>query len=198
MQTVPSSAPPKLGAKEFEALILERFAREERQGVLTGGRYGVSVVPIPGKKRGQPEWTPISSLPDFEGVFLGGQQFVVEAKVTSGASFAIHDDKFKARQLRHLLRRSRFGVVSALVIHFNQRVLKTRTDEAATWLFPVSDRLACWQEQEGGDWKTLTRDDCAVYGVPVEWNRSKRETKDRPDLHAAMVQMRQEFKEVVA
>lgn len=127
-------------------------------------------------------WQPIQSLPDFEGVFSGGRQFIIEAKVCSQASLSLDDLKVTERQIQHLIRRSRFGVITALAIHWNPRELKTKSDEAETWLFPVHHALGFWVDPP----KRINREKDVEHAVKVEWNIAPGKRKLSPDILPAL------------
>lgn len=120
-------------------MIVDAANREEKSGSLTLNRYGVTLSVQNGVTMG------IQSKPDFEGVVATGRQFVFEAKVCSGASFAMHKDKLKPRQVSHMLTRSRFNVTCFLVIHWNARELVRSKIGAVTVAIPVSDADPRWQ-----------------------------------------------------
>lgn len=171
-------------AKDFEEIVLYRMRQCEERGECTMGRYGVQGVYLDG------EWKPIQSLPDFEGVLPPlGRQFVFDAKVCSQASFPLDDDKFKRRQLRHLVTRDRFGAIAFLLLHFPMRQLKTKTDEAATWAFPVSADHPVWRAFDAGEVKRLTREACEEYAVRVPWNLLPGGRTDRPDVLSAVKEL---------
>jgi penicillin-binding protein-related factor A (putative recombinase) len=168
--------------KEFEKLIQLQMDAEERRGNATMSRYGVHAVFIDGK------WTPINSLPDFEGVLRGGRQFVFDAKVCSSrASLPLNESKVTERQLRHLLKRARFGAVTFLLIHFPERVLKTKTTPAETFAFPVYPESEFWLRVESGEIKSICREDCHVLAASVEWIEGR--GRPRPDLLPAIMEL---------
>lgn len=171
---------PRLNGKQFERIIIARMQMEQRRGEAICGRYGVQVSMVENK------WIPIESLPDFEGLLANGQWFTFDAKVCSAASFPLHDDKFKRRQLSHFLDRSDFGAICFLLLHFNARELKARTDEAETWAFPVSRNHPFWREFDAGEVKSISRLSCQEYGVRVEWEMSSRERNAKPDVVSAI------------
>lgn len=166
--------------RDFEALVLERFRKDEADGRCTVSRYGVQVSFVGG------EWKPIKSYPDFEGVLPGGRQFIVEAKVCRAASFPLDDDKFKNRQYRHMIRRANFGVISILLVHFPQRELVKRQVASLTVAYPVYSQLRFWEAFDRGEVKRLTRMDCAENGIEVFWTIPDRCRKATPDVLAAI------------
>ena len=172
-----------LKAKEFERLCIYAMEGAERVGDATMSRYGVQA------SLQNNEWRPIESLPDFEGILQGGRQFVFDCKVCSQASFPLDDDKFKRRQLKHLLRRAKFGGITFLLIHWNQREMKTRTDEARTVVFPLCGHHAgnFWVRVDAGAEKRITRDACDEYGIDVDWTGPA--GKERPNLLAAILRL---------
>jgi len=167
-------------AKEFEEVCLYRMRQHEERGEATMSRYGVQANMIDGK------WTPVSSLPDFEGL-IAGRQFITDCKVCSQASFPLDDDKFKRRQLRHMLTRARFGATCFLLIHFPPRELKTRVDPAQTWAFPVYADHPLWVAFDRSETKRITRADCEEYAELVEWNTLPGGRTPRPDIVSAVL-----------
>lgn len=131
-------------------------------------------------------WQPMQSLPDFEGVLLGGRQFVFDAKVCSQASFPLAESTMKERQLRHLLRRAQFGAISFLLIHFNARSLITKSIPARTIAFPVRPDHPFWEAFARGEIKRITEQDAELYGIHVEWNIATGKRKLSPDLITAI------------
>lgn len=171
-------------AKEFEDICLYRMRQEEELGHATMSRYGVQGSFFEGK------WAPKQSLPDFEGVVAPyGMQFIFDCKVCAAASFPLDEDKFKARQLRHMLTRARFGAVCFLLIHFAERTLKTRTEPPSTWAFPISADHPVWVAFDRAETKRLTRADCEEYAVQVDWNVLPGGNKPRPDVLSAVRQL---------
>lgn len=173
----------KRPAKQFEDDCLERMRAEEKRGHATMSRYGVQVSMV-GDKLIQ-----IPSLPDFEGVLNAGRQFVFDCKCCSAAALAIDDHKFKARQLRHMLTRARFGAICFVAIKWARRELKTRTDPEVTWAFPIHPSHPFWQAVDRGEVKSITREDCEDHGAMIPWNTLPGERKPRPDVLAAIRQL---------
>jgi len=134
-------------------------------------------------------WQPMESLPDFEGVIgSNGRQFVFDAKVCNAASFPLDkESKSQSRQLAHMLKRSKFGVTCFYLIHFPERVLATRTDPEVTYAFPIHAKHPFWQGFLRNENKRITREDCAEYAVPVEWNVLPGGNKPRPDIVLAVL-----------
>lgn len=150
------------------------------------GRYGVQGT-FRKDETGKPAWQPISSLPDFEGLLPpDGRQFTFDCKVCGQASFALDEDKFKRRQLKHMLTRARFGGITFLLIHFTERELKRGIEPPQTWAFPVFSDHAIWTAFDRGEVKRLTRADCEEYAVMVPWNTLPGGHKPRPDVLSAV------------
>lgn len=192
--------PSKLIGVEFEKLILEQCDWYEERKVAAVGRYGVqaTVRPASTSQTGF-ETQLMQSLPDFEGMYLcldseneaAGRCFnhmIFDAKVCSAASFPWN--KYRAetrgprsRQLRHMLKRSRFGTKCFFLIHWNKRQLSKKTIPAQTFIFPVDYRDDYWDKVEGLEIKSLTLADCEERGREVEWVlNSNRSWKYRPDF----------------
>lgn len=154
---------------------------------MTLGRYGVQVSYMK-DETGQMKLIALASLPDFEGIMPGGRQVVFDCKVCNQASFPLDtESKSKSRQLSHLLKRGKFGAVAFYLVHFPERVLKTRTDPEETYAFPVHPDHPFWEAFERGEKKRITREDCLEYAVPVEWNVLPGGTKPRPDIVLAVM-----------
>ena len=183
-----SHVPEQLKGTEFESLLAAAADREEKSGLLTMDRYGVTLSVQAGVTLG------ISSKPDFEGVLASGRQFIFEAKVCSGPSFPMAKDKIKPRQVSHMLTRSRFNVPCFLVIHFTARNLVKSSTPATTIAIPVSDADPRWQrfvdahaearrtkgtvEPQG----SISRDEAHDIGQLVPWRIPQGCRKALPDL----------------
>jgi hypothetical protein len=184
-----SHVPEQLKGSEFEQLLKEAAAKEEKAGSLTMDHYGVTLSVQNGVTMG------IQSKPDFEGVLAGGRQFVFEAKVCSGASFPMTKDKIKPRQISHMLKRSRFGVPCFLLIHFTARNLVKSSTPATTIAIPVSDADPRWQRfvdayatmkrekaNKVDPQGSISRDEAQDMGQLVPWTIPKGCRKALPDL----------------
>lgn len=176
--------PKKLKGIELEKEILSAIKSEDE---LTGNRYGVmTMVDQDGLLRR------IKSYPDLEGVIRGGLQFVTECKVCSSASIQlaarIEDDK-SSKQLKHLLERAEYEAITFYVIHFNERVLKTKTDPAMTFAFPVHPCHPFWERFVAGDEWKINRDTCQLYGVDIPWFVPPRCRKVRPDFFKTILKV---------
>lgn len=141
------------------------------------------------EKQNQMVWQPMQSLPDFEGVMMGGLQFIFDAKVCSQASFPLGESTMKERQLKHLKKRARFGAVCFFLIHFNKRQLVTKSSPARTIAFPVQPDDPFWQRHERSEIKRITEQDAELYGIRVEWNVAPGKRKLSPDILAAIMEM---------
>ena len=191
----------KLNGRDFEKIVKERLDAESDAGRIQAGRYGVQTAVVGSNSDGSPRLVAIKSLPDFEGCWPPiGQQFITDAKVVSGASFSLGEYRFlddtkgrKARQLKHMYERSRVGVVCFFTIHFNARELKKKSEEAATFVFPVHHDVAFWESFLRGEVKSITREDCALIGNEVQWNTRGRELKARPDVIGAAERLRNRY-----
>lgn len=175
-------------SKDFEAICLERMKLEEEAGRGTMGRYGVMSSFFPDRETGVMTWQPVQSLPDFEGIIPPlGRQFVTDAKYTAAASVELRASHFPERQLAHMFRRSEFGAVCFLLIHFAGRELVTRDDPPETWAFPVFQSHPFWIAFSSGVGSgSINRSTAALFGVPVPWTTSDRGRKPRPDILAAV------------
>lgn len=174
-------------SKDFEAICLERMKLEEEHGRGTMGRYGVTSSFFPDRETGVLTWQPVRSLPDFEGVLPPrARQFVTDAKYTAGCSVELRASHFPERQLDHMYRRSHFGAVCFLLIHFAERELKTRYEEPETWAFPVWRSHPFWIAFEAGEVSSISRPTAARFGVLVPWNCMDGGRKPRPDIMAGV------------
>lgn len=183
-----SLVPKKLNGKEFEKALIEAAARCEKQSLIVMDRYGVEVSNFGGKL------TAIPSKPDFEGTRADGRHFIIEAKANSQSSFQLYPTVIKARQVKHMLKRSRFGSKCFLIIHFNQRILKNAVQPAFTVAIPVNDDDPRWQryveaceaakrekrkvEPQG----SINRDEAQDMGRLVIWKIPERCRTATPDL----------------
>jgi hypothetical protein len=183
-------APPRklkgTGDGGFEELLMTEAGRLEAQGFLTMGRYPVASVTI----KGSAHPIQVPSLPDFEGVFNDGRQFVIEAKVCSESAFKIDKAHLKPRQVKHMLTRHQFGVPGFLLIHFNEREGKTFYDP------PLTVGIHIRPERDGGHpvWEKFVADKKGAYagsldraevrslGTVMEWHTPKQCRSPRPNL----------------
>lgn len=182
--------PEKMSGKDWEENLLYRSRRMEDQGVMTMNRYGTMATIINGV------WTPVPSLPDFEGMitsrFSGPDRhvhFILEAKVCSQSKYQF-GSSLKDKQLRHMLKRARFGSLCALAIHWNQRSTTKRVIPAASFLFPVHD-TAFWDAVTAGDEPGISRQQCETDGIRIEWGTvNARSRKISPALEQALIELR--------
>lgn len=188
MTTETRTVPPRLTGKEFEGIIVDRMKKDRAALRWHVGRYGVQAVRM---KEGP---VLIQSLPDFEGVvYPVGTQVIFDAKVCSQASFnlAKYRDETRgarARQLRHMLDRAAFGAICGFVIHWNERQLSRRLDEAATYWFPVAPN-SFWGDFLSGDVRAIRRSDCVEHGSRIEWVALGMERTARPDIYSAVMRL---------
>lgn len=186
--------PGKLGnnGKEFEKLILAAGARLEKQGILKVGHYGTQVSMVKGK------WMPIPSFPDFDGVEAGGYQFVLEAKVCSKSQFEVQPKIVKQRQIKHMIEKSKLGVPCGIIMHLNERKMKTDYDPPSTWIIPIHHekgwegwrRYAERKKDDKTPYDRLNREEIAEMGIKVDWVIWPRCTKAYPDLRAMLYRLR--------
>ena len=204
-----------MNSKDFERICIHRMEAEEAAGRATMSRYGVQGAFRKGQpssdlallagligntystlralemafeagRASVDAWQPITSNPDFEGIVFGGRQFVFDCKLCNQASFPLDkDSKSQSKQHRHMRTRARFGAVCFYLIHFPPRELKTKTDPAATWAFPVNDGHF-WQAFDRNEVKRITRADCEQYAELVNWDCGDRGRTPRPDILSAV------------
>lgn len=164
--------PTKLNGHDFEALLIDAAAKHEKAGLYTMSRAGVTMSHQNGQNIG------VASKPDFEGVliFPPGRQFLAEVKVNSESQFKMRPDKIKESQVIHLLKRSRFGSLSFLVIHWNERALVKSTDPAFTVAIPVLESDPRWHGflTACRKWKADKKDDpAAKFEAPPALTRAE-------------------------
>lgn len=170
-------APKKLKGTELEKEIIHVVKKDDD---VDGGRYGVML------SYQNEELRPIKSYPDLEGVRKPyGQQWLAECKVCSAASLhlaaRINDDK-QSKQLAHLLRRAEYGATSMYIVHFNERILKTKHVQPCTFAFPVHPCHPFWLRFLGGFESKVNIEICQEYAVPIEWLVPYRCRKARPNF----------------
>lgn len=170
---VPKALKGNTGKDNFEDLLLQ--AAERMSDRLTMGRYGVTAI-----RRGPNDIMCIPSKPDFDGTFMGGAQFNVEAKVESGASFSLGEESFKESQYSWMRNKSLYGVPCFLVVHFNARTGKTFDDPAFTVSIHVHPELQIWRDYESGDLKRIPRELALEIGTAVPWTIPGRAKKPLP------------------
>ena len=179
--------PTKITGTEFQSLVDEQNAIYEQESLACIGKYGVQAA------RMKDEWIIHSSLPDYEGPLVDGRHITFDCKVCSQASFSW--DKYRSltrgsrsRQLRHMIKRSRFGAKCFFLMHWNERVLTKQTFPARTFVLPVMHHFDYWDKVEGGEVKSISLADCNTIGIEVEWVKRDRGTKFRPDYLPALMQ----------
>jgi penicillin-binding protein-related factor A (putative recombinase) len=140
-------------------------------------------------------------LPDYEGLLAGvteitkayrGVQFVFDCKVSSQAALELPDINMSSKsivhQIKHLLKRQRYGALSFLLIHFNERKLATKTDKEMTVIFPVCDN-AFWKSYLASEQKKISRSEAKLYGIEVAWDLAENKRTESPNLYAALETM---------
>lgn len=172
--------------KRFEQIVLETASIDVR---ATFSRYGVQATMFDG------EWRPVASLPDFEGVIAPyGRQFCFDCKVCSASKFDLQNYQQRRanqkRQLDHMLLRSEYGAICFFLIHFNERVLKTKTDPRMTVAIPVHGESTLWREFDCAERSSISRQEAAEQGNHVEWIKHGRSgRKLRPDVISCIIRM---------
>lgn len=182
----------KLTGTEFEQIVEKRCQKYIDAGIAHIKRYGVQAVYTKHGRDGQPGWQIIKSKPDYEGVIRGAYQLIFDCKVESGASFDLgrYRDETngpKRRQLNHMFERSEYGVRCFFLIHWNARELKTKSEPAITYAFPVHPKMPFWVAFLNGEVKTLSRQECAELGRHIPWTLfGERDRAMQPDILAAI------------
>lgn len=183
--------PAHLSGAEFEKLVVEQIAVYEKMQAAAIGRYGVQSSQRPSTTRpGEWETIMIQSLPDFEGTTADGYHVIFDAKSVTAASFPWNKYRSetrgpRSRQLRHMLKRARFGASCFFLFHWNQRELVKRTVPAETIILPVRHDDEYWHKVESLEVKSLTLEDCRENGVTVPWTVADGGRKFRPDFLSA-------------
>lgn len=184
-----------LTGKQFQDIVQDRCEEYKKLGTALVSQYGVQGVFF------NDQWQPVQSLPDFEGVSAAGHQFIFDCKVCSQASFQLGPYREnppnlrgkKFRQLKHMRERARFNCACFFLIHWNVRILKTSSEPAETFVFPIEDN-PFWDAFDEGRVTSFNREHCDRYGFPVQWNLIERARTFRPDFYKC-VQARLEFGE---
>ena len=166
MQTV--APPPSLTGSEFQSQLAELSEVYTKKLLATWSTSGVQAT------RTANEWLVIPSKPDFEGVIANGPPLKFDTKVCSAASFAWAPYRretggSKARQLKYMLHRSKFGEICFFLIHWNARELKKVKQPAETHIIPVVASDDYWEKVDAAEIRTLSREDGRARGVVVEW-----------------------------
>jgi penicillin-binding protein-related factor A (putative recombinase) len=182
--------PSTLKGKDFETLLMTAAKREESNGLLTMGRYGVQGMVVADKSNGGSRTLLVPSLPDFEGCLMGGRQFNIEAKVCGDPSFPLDKKFIKPRQVSHMLSRSKFGVPCFVLIHFTKRETATASWPAFTVALPVNDEWEVWQRfvdiyaesKDPTSRESISRDTALEKGQWVPWHTPKGCRTPTPDL----------------
>ena len=177
---------PDLKGKELEGLVKERAVEYLEMNLADITACGVQAVMTGTAVDKSPLWQVIQSLPDFEGVTGFGTQFIFDCKVCSQSSFDLSKYRAeirgpKSRQLRHMQKRSRFGVPCFFLMHWNSRKGVTFEEPAKTYLFPVEES-EFWHAFERAEKRSITRKDCIDFGVECKWSIYGKGRKPRPDV----------------
>lgn len=175
------------GKGSFEEAITKEGKFLAKKGFLHLGRYPVASVMRPGDT--YPIQVP--SLPDYEGVFPDGRQFLIEAKVSNRSAFPIEKYHIKPKQVRHMLDRHAFNVPGWLMVHFTEREGKTFYEPQFTVAIPVkplsAGGLPCWEpfadtKNKGAPQGSISREMAKEIGSPVYWRAVQNSGAPRPDL----------------
>lgn len=184
--------PEKLAGREFEDACLVDVAHhlaKNKEPNFTFSRYGIQSATV-FEKDGKSFTRPIKSLPDFEGVLApDGVQFIFDCKVCSQASFGSNEFRkfLEGRQYKHLLKRSEFGAICFLLIHWNARELVRSKVEASTYALPVTSSLKFWGDVSNGVELSLSRPACSEYGIYCPWWIPSGCKVARPDFQSLLI-----------
>jgi penicillin-binding protein-related factor A (putative recombinase) len=181
-----------LTGKQFEEIIVYRLNQYRAEKWGSFHRPGVHAVTQEQFKDGTVRARLLQSLPDFQGVFGDPQrEAVFDCKVCSQASFDLNKYRLdtkgaRTRQLKFMFERAEFGSLCFFLIHWNERRLKTKAVEAATYVVPVRSDIDFWRAFEIGEERGMSRSQCVDYGHRIDWIAEGREKTLRPDLRAAL------------
>ena len=170
---VPKKLKGNTGKDNFEDLLMQSAKRMKSRLIM--GRYGVTAI-----RRSNTEIMCVPSKPDFDGTFMGGAQFNVEAKVCSSAAFSLHEEFFKRSQYDWMEKKALYGVACYLLLHFNARSGKTFSEEPFTVSIPVHPGLPLWQGYVDGSIKTINRELALQVGVRIPWTALGKSRKPLP------------------
>jgi penicillin-binding protein-related factor A (putative recombinase) len=186
----------KLEGGDFEHLITSRLDRLRKERLASVQKPGVFANTINRFPDGTVRARLIESFPDFQGVFgtSPAREVMFDAKVCGQASFPLskfraHASDAKTRQLRLMYERARFGSVCFFLLHWTPRELKTKSDDAVTHAFPVSEDHPFWIGFESGIYKSIKRVHCEEYGFEIPWTVIGTERIPKPDLMLAFHRM---------
>ncbi|MEM1225979.1 MAG: hypothetical protein AAGJ40_09780 [Planctomycetota bacterium] len=174
--------------KEFEDIVKKRMDDESDSQNVCIDRSGVKAAIRERRDDGTVVAQVMKSRVDFDGLLPAGRAFDFDCKVCSGASFPLNQyredigTKSKTNQMEYLMRRSRFRSLAGFLIHWNSRELRTKTEPAETFWFPVDQRMRFWRSFMLMDVRSINRSACRTYGYEVRWNRRGRERNYRPDV----------------
>ena len=172
--------------KEFEELLVYRAVIEAEKGTYVQARCGTMAVFI------DKIWTPVRSLPDFSLCLkeFGGQTGVFDCKVVSGSSYPLSGGTHKSfkHQYKYMREHQRFGAIAFVLMHFNPRVMKTKTEDAFTVLIPIEDKEP-WASFDTSERHAISRHDAILYGLPVEWDLAGSTTRTTlsPNLYKTIL-----------
>jgi penicillin-binding protein-related factor A (putative recombinase) len=172
--------PTKLTGADLERETLVALNKLEDAGIGAFGRYGMQAV------RTKDDWQILQSLPDFEGI-ITGRQIIFDCKACSQASFDLTQYRSetrgsKSRQLRHMIRRSRFGATCGFLLHWNQRELRKSITPAKTYWIPIDYNSQYWVDVDGGVIRSISLADCSLIGIEIPWVIEGRDRKAKLDL----------------
>jgi len=172
-------------SKELEKLLLWRSTTyDEPRGLYMLNRYGVMAVYI------NNVWTPTPSYPDFD-LIINGQQYVFDVKVCSQSAWALTGNTSKSlkHQYEFMKRKARVGARCFILLHFNEKQLKTKTHDSLTIILPIPSPL--WQQYETMELKSISRETASVYGYPVQWDTpTPRATKRSPNIYSCLTEIK--------
>jgi len=175
--------------KDFEDLCIQRARKEEDNGNLTMGKYGVRGAFDAATKT----WRPIPSYPDFEGVTMDGRQFIFDAKVISGTSLPMKADHSPLRQREHLFKRWDWNVTTFYLVHclaFTSPAGK-KTYPEMTIALPTDPGLEHWEGVGDESRKSFSRDDLLKFGLIVHWTLPDSASRKKlPNFLAAIRKLR--------
>lgn len=197
------TTPNKLDWKEFEELVKDRGQYEDKSGNAVWRKNGrlarMAGAPGSGQVTSVPSFVDFSGtvpleLPVYEqGVHVGdyavGQAIHFDCKVCSQASMSLQPDHFSRKQKRQLTRHAVHNATCFLLIHFNERELRTKHDIAETIAMPVHPEHPFWLDVADNLTTSLNREVAREYGVAVSWDVPGKTRTLRPDVLSAVKQL---------
>lgn len=131
----------------------------------------------------------------------GGELYAVEPKIVeqtiglsihfdckkvAGPSMPLKESNFHKKQKKQLFSHASAGACCFLLLHFNRRVLATKSDPARTWAIPIHPDHPFWMDYLRGHHGMLSRGAAESIGVSVKWDTVGAQRTPRPDILTAV------------